>query len=397
MKREESVTGICQSSDEQSSLPSMCQETSAIKKPYELLVDALANDPSIKKEVALGERIGFYKIGEQIGCGSFSKVNIGIHCLTNEKVAIKIMEKSKMNQHAQKSLVREIKAMEQLHHPNIIHLFECVETISRVYIIMEYAGYGELYTHINYKGKLPEDDCKPIFAQIVSAILYMHSKNIVHRDIKAENVILSQSDWVKLADFGFACQVRPNDRLSTFCGSPPYAAPELFKTQNYFGPNVDIWAVGVLLYFMLVGHTPFHGETINDLKQSILRGIYPLPNYLSIPAQRAISQMLVIDPIKRSTIYDIKNCNFLKGCKLTKPYIQCHMISDEKELIENPIALKIHNTLRVYGIDEALISDASSRGVRDAITGTFRIVLHKAQQEYDKQRRNRACFFFFST
>ncbi|VDO59347.1 unnamed protein product, partial [Onchocerca flexuosa] len=97
---------------------------------------------------------------------------------------------------------------------------------------------------------------------------------------------------------------------------------------------------------MLVGHKPFHGETIESLKQCILRGIYSLPNYLSISVQRIISQMLIIDPMKRSTISDIENCTFLKGCKFTKPYIQCNMIPNEKELIENPIALKIRKNLR---------------------------------------------------
>ncbi|KAM3721969.1 Serine/threonine-protein kinase [Dirofilaria immitis] len=375
---------ICQCSDIQPSLLTLPQRLTA-KKPYESMLDSLANDPTIQKEISLGMRIGFYNICEEIGTGSFSKVNLGIHCLTNDKVAIKIMDKHKMNEKTQNLLIQEIKAMEQLHHPNIIRLFECVKTTSRIYLIMEYAGYGELYTHINNKGKLAEDDCKEIFAQIVSAISYMHSKNIIHRDIKAENVVLSRPDWIKLADFGFACQVNPDDKLTTFCGSPTYAAPELFKNGEYCGKSVDIWAIGVLLYFMLVGNTPFRGETINNLKQCILRGTYPLPNYLSTSVQRIISQMLIIDPMKRCTIHDVENCNFLKGCKFTKPYIQCNMIPDEKELIENPIALRIHNTLRFYGINEAILEDGASKGIENSVAGIYHIVLHQAQQDYNQK------------
>ncbi|VDK82192.1 unnamed protein product, partial [Onchocerca ochengi] len=386
--KDDNESTICQSSNNQ------LTQCSIVKKPYELMLDRLVNDPVIRKEIALGVRVGFYNIREEIGSGNFSKVNLGIHCLTNEKVAIKIMEKFKLNEKEQNLLAQEIKTMEQLQHPNIIRLFECVKTNSRIYLIMEYAGYGELCTQISEKGKLPEDDCRQIFAQIVSAISYMHSKNIIHRDIKAENVILSKPGWIKLADFGFACQVNPNGKLATFCGSPAYAAPELFKNGEYYGPSVDIWAIGILLYFMLVGHTPFYGETISRLKQCILRGIYSLPNYLSLSVQRVISQMLIIDPMKRSTISDIENCNFLKGCKFTKPYIQCNMIPDEKELIENPIALKIRKTLRFYGIDEAIIRDAASKGIYNAAIGIYHIVLHQAQKDYDNQERNCVCSFF---
>uniref|UniRef100_A0A183E9X3 non-specific serine/threonine protein kinase n=1 Tax=Gongylonema pulchrum TaxID=637853 RepID=A0A183E9X3_9BILA len=288
----------------------------------------------------LGRRIGFYRLGKELGAGNFSKVKLGVHCLTDEKVAVKIMEKSKMDQKAQKLLASEIRTMEQLHHPNVIRLFE-------------------------------------------------HSKNIVHRDIKSENVIFSKPGWIKLADFGFSCQVYPNDKLSTFCGSPPYAAPELFKGEEYAGLNVDVWALGVLLYFMLVGTTPFRGETINDLKQCVLRGIYVVPDYISTFAHHAIGRMLVVDPKKRGTIEDVKKVYFLRESKFTKPYAQCSTVPDEKELQENPIARRVWDKLHLYGIDEKAIKDAAPKGARNAIIGTYRIVLHQSQQEYDERERNR--------
>uniref|UniRef100_A0A914RTL8 Protein kinase domain-containing protein n=1 Tax=Parascaris equorum TaxID=6256 RepID=A0A914RTL8_PAREQ len=135
------------------------------------------------------------------------------------------MEKAKMDQKAQRLLAREIKSMEDLHHPNIIRLFECVETISRTFLMMEYAGGGELYAFVQERGKLSEDDAKPLYAQIVAAVVHM----------VAENVIFAHPGWVKLADFGFSCQVENGAYLSTFCGSPPYAAPELFQDKDYSG------------------------------------------------------------------------------------------------------------------------------------------------------------------
>ncbi|VDM27057.1 unnamed protein product [Toxocara canis] len=299
------------------SLPVTSSDGDAMMTPYQRTLHMLANDPSLQKlipikrsinlqEVALGKRIGFYRLGKELGAGNFSKVKLGVHVLTKEKVAVKIMEKSKMDQKAQRLLTREIQSMEILHHPNIIRLFECVETISRTFLVLEYAGGGELYAFVQERGKLTENDGKPLFAQIVSAVAHMHAKNIVHRDIKAENVIFSHPGWVKLADFGFSCQVESGANLSTFCGSPPYAAPELFKEKEYSGPMVDIWALGVLLYFMLVGMTPFRGETINDLTQNILKGTYNMPEYLSTFAQHIISRMLEMDANKRMTISDVK-------------------------------------------------------------------------------------------
>uniref|UniRef100_A0A915CUM0 non-specific serine/threonine protein kinase n=1 Tax=Ditylenchus dipsaci TaxID=166011 RepID=A0A915CUM0_9BILA len=214
-----------------------------IESLYHRTLHLLANDIGHQKEIALGKRIGFYRLGKELGSGNFSKVKLGVHVLTKEKVAIKAMEKSKMDQKAQRLLAREIDNMELMHHPNIIRLFECVETLSKVYLVMEYAGCGELYTYVHDNGKLTEEIAKPIFAQLVSAVAHLHSKEISHRDIKAENVIFSQPGWVKLADFGFSCKYG-GTYLNTFCGSPPYAAPELFRDQNYDAPMVDIWALG---------------------------------------------------------------------------------------------------------------------------------------------------------
>ncbi|CEF59588.1 Protein kinase domain and Serine/threonine-/dual specificity protein kinase, catalytic domain and Protein kinase-like domain-containing protein [Strongyloides ratti] len=367
------------SSEEQKNTPQMTL--------YERTLYLLANDPAQQKEVALGKRIGFYRLGKELGAGNFSKVKLGVHVLTKEKVAIKLMEKSKMDQKAQRLLEREIESMEILHHPNIIRLFECVETLSKTYLIMEYAGGGELYNYVHTKGKLPEEIAKPIFAQLISAVAHMHSKKVIHRDIKAENVIFSQPGWVKLADFGFSCKIKENVMLKTFCGSPPYAAPELFKDQEYYGPGVDIWALGVLLYFMLVGVTPFRGDTVSDLKQTILKGQYNMPDYLTTFAQHVINRMLDINPQRRMTIEDIKKTYWLNDAKFVDSYVQCSLQPDEKELESSPVARTLWNQLHEYGITKAMMNDAAGKGARNAIIGTYRIVLFQAQFiEMDKQR-----------
>uniref|UniRef100_A0A0K0D3E0 non-specific serine/threonine protein kinase n=1 Tax=Angiostrongylus cantonensis TaxID=6313 RepID=A0A0K0D3E0_ANGCA len=133
----------------------------------------LATDPIYQKEVALGKRIGFYRLGKELGAGNFSKVKLGIHVLTKEKVAVKIMDRTKMDAKAQRLLDREIKSMEHMNHPNIIRLFECVETLTRTHLVVEYAGGGELYAFVHERGKLTDADAKPLFAQIVAAVSHM--------------------------------------------------------------------------------------------------------------------------------------------------------------------------------------------------------------------------------
>jgi serine/threonine-protein kinase NIM1 len=222
-------------------------------------------------------------------------------------VAIKILNKTKLDEKTQRLLLREISSMQKLHHQNIIRLYEVIHTSTRLYICMEYAPDGELFTRINDSGKIKESEARIIFSQIISAVNHMHSNNIIHRDIKAENIFFANffPIIVKVGDFGFSIEATITKQLNTYCGSPPYAAPELFRDDTYLGIYVDIWALGVLLYFMVTSLMPFKAETVGKLKRVILSGEYVIPGYVSDSCQLLIRGILKPVPSDRFNIKEI--------------------------------------------------------------------------------------------
>jgi len=258
-----------------------------------------------------------YKIKKILGKGTFSTVKLAIDKQTGERIAIKILEKNKIRCNRDfKRIEREISMVKNLNHANIAHVFDIKEDQDRYYIMMEYCENGELFNLILDKHKLSEEEAAYFYFQIINGLEYIHKNNIIHRDLKPENLLLDKNNILKIIDFGLSNYNTYDNLLSTPCGSPCYASPEMVSGEKYNGFTSDIWSTGIILYAMIYGYLPFENlNNDNDLLfQKISECRVDYPRNSCIFALDILKKILVPDPNERITIKEIKNHKlYLKG------------------------------------------------------------------------------------
>ncbi|XP_027554111.1 hormonally up-regulated neu tumor-associated kinase homolog A-like [Neopelma chrysocephalum] len=256
------------------------------------------------------KQVGNYLVGKMINKGSFAKVMEGLHIPTGEKVAIKVIDKRKAKQdsYVLKNMKREPRVHQMIKHPNVVQLYETLETDNSYYMVMELCLGGDLLDRICDKKGLAEWEVRRYIWQILSAVEHLHYQGIVHRDLKIENFLLDENNNIKIIDFGLSNTAKfsglSQELLHTQCGSPAYAAPELLAHRKY-GPKVDVWSIGVSMFAMLTGTLPFTVEPFNikQLHQKILIGeISPIPSDISPGAVHFMQSLLEPDPAKRPEV-----------------------------------------------------------------------------------------------
>ncbi|XP_014240999.1 serine/threonine-protein kinase SIK3-like isoform X2 [Cimex lectularius] len=323
-------------------------------------------------------RVGYYELEQTIGKGNFAVVKLATHVVTNTKVAIKIIDKTKLDQENLKKIFREIQILMKLRHPHIIRLYQVMETPKTIYLVTEYACGGEIFDFLVKNGRLREIEACKIFHQIVAAVSYCHSRNVVHRDLKAENLLLDANMKIKLADFGFSNEFEAGDKLKTWCGSPPYAAPELFQGVQYDGPKADIWSLGVVLYVLVCGSLPFDGNTLWSLKNKVISGMFRIPFFMSADCEQLIRQMLLIDPERRLSIKQIRAHRWMNQVCPDPSY----EAAEDKSLDLEPIKINnsvVEHMLQLPSINKEQIIEAVSNNCFDHISAIYNLLVDKLE------------------
>ena len=275
----------------------------------DLELDTLSAFQSVRSQRKVAKNKGPYILGETLGQGAFAKVKVATHIHTREQVAIKILDKTKMLEDEDdiKRVQKEINILKKLRHKNIIQLYEIMESKKNLYIVMEYCEGRELFDYIVMKKRLTEMEACKFFQEIIDGVEYLHQNCIVHRDLKPENLLLDYKKTIKISDFGLSTSYNKNTTLSTPCGTPSYAPPEMLRGEEYHGLLSDMWSCGIILYAMLCGYLPFSESKEEIICQKIMDGDYEMPDYLSKAAVDLLTNILKIDPSERYDIDRVKS------------------------------------------------------------------------------------------
>ena len=345
------------------------------------------SDPLTTNHIA-----GLYDMEQTIGQGHFAIVKSARHMFSGERVAIKIIDKLKLDAVSRDHLFQEVKCMKLVQHPNVVRLFEVIDTSTKLYLIQEFGDGGDMYDYImKHSDGLDERHAKIYFRQIVDAIKYCHDLKVVHRDLKPENVVFfQQSGQVKLTDFGFSNVYEPGSKLLTSCGSLAYSAPEILLGDSYHAPPVDIWSLGVILYMLVTGRAPFQEASDSETLTMILDCKYFLPDYLSPECVDLISRMIVREPAKRITLNEIKTHEWLRRTNETDESDVEIEHNKKENLIGDLDKEKIFKIMIDGGICDSKETIEHNLQLDDYnyITATYHLLVEKFSKTHMKKRKH---------
>lgn len=336
-----------------------------------------------------GKIAGLYDLEETLGSGHFAVVKLARHVFTGEKVAVKVIDKSKLDEVSKSHLFQEVRCMKLVQHPNVVRLYEVIDTATKLYLILEWGDGGDLYDYImRHDSGLSEQLAREYFRQIVRAISYCHQLHVVHRDLKPENVVFFEKlGVVKLTDFGFSNKFCPGQKLETSCGSLAYSAPEILLGDSYDAPAVDVWSLGVILYMLVCGQAPFHEANDSETLTMIMDCKYSIPAHIPDDCKDLISKMLVKNPEKRATLSQISKHPWLAAEK-DEPQLDVPLVS-RKQLSEEDHNFIVQKIVNGDIATKEEIQESLDKDEYNHITATYYLLAERRLRASRQEQSNK--------
>ncbi|KAH8404144.1 hypothetical protein KR215_010314 [Drosophila sulfurigaster] len=343
-----------------------------------------------------GKIAGLYDLEETLGSGHFAVVKLARHVFTGAKVAVKVVDKTKLDEVSKAHLFQEVRCMKLVQHPNVVRLYEVIDTQTKLYLVLELGDGGDLYDYImKHDAGLSEELARKYFRQILRAITYCHQLHVVHRDLKPENVVFFEKlGLVKLTDFGFSNKFLPGQKLETFCGSLAYSAPEILLGDSYDAPAVDIWSLGVILYMLVCGQAPFEKANDSETLTMIMDCKYTVPSHVTQECRSLIATMLVRDPKNRATVEEIASSAWLKQTDEPDSVEHSLPLVSRQQLSEEDHAFIIQKMINGNIASKEEILQALDKNKYNHITATYFLLaelrLRRRREEAQKLKLSEA-------
>lgn len=315
----------------------------------------------MQKSNSNNKRVGKYEMGKTLGEGTFGKVKHGVNVETGEEVAIKVLDKEKIQkQNMGNQIKREISIMKMVRHRFVVCMHEVLASKSKIFIVLELVTGGELFDRIVKEGRFPEEKARFYAQQLVEGVDYCHSLGICHRDLKPENLLLDENGNLKISDFGLSSLyvgdaegdgAHRTELLHTTCGTPNYVAPEVLADKGYDGKKADCWSIGVIVYVLLAGFLPFDESTIVALFAKIQKAEFTYPSWFSEEARGLLDAILVANPTERLSLANVKDHSWMRWQE-----VEGAMTARRAAALEID-GVHVGSPSRVNGADESAIDE----------------------------------------
>ncbi|EDQ90849.1 uncharacterized protein MONBRDRAFT_36366 [Monosiga brevicollis MX1] len=327
-----------------------------------------------------------YNFEEELGRGHFSIVKKAQHVLSKDMVAVKIIDKTTLQDDELDHLHHEVRVMKLIRHPHVIRLYQVCNTNTKLYLILELGEGGDLYEYLTKNGKMDEPRAQRLFRQIAEAVAFCHQHHIAHRDLKPENCVFAtrkheeEEETIKVTDFGLSNDFKPGEKMKTACGSLCYSCPEVLLQEPYDGPLADIWSLGVILFMMVTGRLPFQEPNDYQTITKIVDVKFEIPAFVSNECKDLISRLLVKEPSDRISLAEILAHPWLEGVVINLPSATPY--ANGRPVISDEQHERILATMSAAGLDPTKVTAALDNRSYDYLASTYFLLAERERPSF---------------